>query len=46
MNVNGSGLTTLTRKACERPLLNLASMVIVLAWLAFACYALSYLVSH
>jgi hypothetical protein len=28
------------------PLLNLATMIFALAWLAVACYALAYLVSH
>jgi hypothetical protein len=44
MNVNGPGLSTSKRKAL--PLLNLATLGFVVAWLAVACYALAYLVYH
>jgi hypothetical protein len=35
-----------SRKAARFSLLNLATAGFVLAWLAFACYAITYLVSH
>jgi hypothetical protein len=46
MDVNRPGLSTVTRRASKLPLLNLGTVVCFLAWLAFACYALAYLVSH
>ena len=46
MDVNSPGLSIVTRKATKLSPLNLATMILVLAWLAFASYALAYLVSH
>jgi hypothetical protein len=35
-----------TRKPTESALLNLWTVGFIVAWLAVACYAISYLVSH
>jgi len=34
------------RREARLPLLHLATLAFVVAWLAVACYALAYLVSH
>jgi hypothetical protein len=44
--VNSPGLSTTKRKATLVPVLNLATVGFVVAWLAVACYALAYLISH
>jgi hypothetical protein len=36
----------LSRKAARFTLLNLATAVVIVAWLAFACYAIAYLIYH
>ena len=34
------------RKSASLSLLNLTTLGLIVAWLAFACYAIAYLVSH
>jgi hypothetical protein len=46
MNVIDRGASPTRRTATSLQLLNLATAVFVLAWLAVACYAIAYLVSH
>jgi hypothetical protein len=46
MDVNGPGLSTAKRKAIPFTPLNLVTVGLIVAWLAVACYALAYLVSH
>ena len=36
----------LSRKAARFTLLNLATVGVIVAWLALACYAIAYLVHH
>lgn len=45
MNGVSHGAST-ERKSAAVSLLNLATVGVVVAWLAFACYAVAYLVSH
>jgi hypothetical protein len=40
------GSSTVRRKTVELPLLSLATWSFVVVWLAVACYAIAYLVSH
>jgi hypothetical protein len=46
MNVNSAGLPGAKRERTKFSLLNLATACFVVAWLAFACYALAYLISN
>lgn len=46
MNVIDPGSSTTRRKTAQFPLLNLATLGFIVAWLAVACYAIAYLVSH
>jgi hypothetical protein len=34
------------RRAARFTLLNLATVLVIVAWLVFACYAVAYLISH
>ena len=46
MNVIDPGSSPTGRTATPLQLLNLATAVFLLVWLAVACYAVAYLVSH
>jgi hypothetical protein len=46
MNVVDPGSSPTRRTASRLQLLNLATVVFLLAWLAVPCYAIAYLVTH
>jgi hypothetical protein len=46
MEISGVGRSNAKREATPFTLLNLATAGVVVAWLAFASYAISYLISH
>lgn len=46
VNANSSGPSISKREANRLKLANLVTVGAMVAWLAFACYALAYLVSH
>jgi hypothetical protein len=45
MNVNSPALSTVHKTSLFTPL-NFATVLLIVAWLAFACYALAYRISH
>jgi hypothetical protein len=44
MDAHSSGLPS--RKSARFTRLNLATVGLIVAWIAFACYAIPYLISH